>query len=327
MPFQTSGAQRASSTSRLRLFVLPVLALALAAGSAAFQPQATAAASRVKVVIVVGPVEGQTSKYISNARSYAATARVLGASVTEIYSPNATWSRVRSAASGANIFIYLGHGNGYPSPYGAFRATTRDGLGLNSSAGHGNYNLKYYGETYVKAYLKFDKNAVVLLNHLCYAAGNSEPGRALPSKSVASTRVDYFGGGFIRAGARAVFANGKDSLDLDHPPAADDQPHHRADLPGGPGLLGSRGLPLRLEADPRLHGLAGSVRDRPLLPLGGGAAHGDRLGRPRRELTPATNGGPGPDRRPAGAEDSWCDSPGCSPGEGACRLVPAGGAA
>ena len=212
MPFQTSGAQRASSTSRLRLFILPVLALALAAGSAAFQPQATAAASRVKVVIVVGPVEGQTSKYISNARSYAATARALGASVTEIYSPNATWSRVRSAASGANIFIYLGHGNGYPSPYGAFRATTRDGLGLNSSAGHGNYNLKYYGETYVKAYLKFDKNAVVLLNHLCYAAGNSEPGRALPSKSVASTRVDYFGGGFIRAGARAVFANGKDSL-------------------------------------------------------------------------------------------------------------------
>jgi hypothetical protein len=119
---------------------------------------------------------------------------------------------VRSAASGANIFIYLGHGNGYPSPYGAFRATTKDGLGLNSSAGHGNSNLRYYGESYVRTYLKFDKNAVVLLNHLCYASGNSEPGRALPTKSVASTRVDYFAGGFLRAGARAVFANGKDSL-------------------------------------------------------------------------------------------------------------------
>jgi hypothetical protein len=212
LPFQTSGAQRASSTSRLRLFILPVLALALAAGSAAFQPQAAAAASGVKVVIVVGPVEGQTSKYISNARSYAKTARSLGASVTEIYSPNATWSRVRTAARGANIFIYLGHGNGYPSPYGAFRATTRDGMGLNASAGHGNSNLKYYGESYVRTYLKFDKNAVVLLNHLCYAAGNSEPGRALPTKYVASTRVDYFAGGFLRAGARAVFANGKDSL-------------------------------------------------------------------------------------------------------------------
>ncbi len=212
MPFQTSGAQRASSTSRLRLFILPVLALALAAGSAAFQPQAAAAASGVKVVIVVGPVEGQTARYISNARSYAKTARSLGASVTEIYSPNATWSRVRTAARGANIFIYLGHGNGYPSPYGAFRATTRDGLGLNASAGHGNSNLKYYGESYVRTYLRFDKNAVVLLNHLCYAAGNSEPGRALPTKSVASTRVDYFAGGFLRAGARAVFANGMDSL-------------------------------------------------------------------------------------------------------------------
>ncbi len=119
---------------------------------------------------------------------------------------------MRAAAKSANIFIYLGHGNGYPSPYGAFRATTKDGLGLNGSAGHGNYNLKYYGESYVKTYLKFDKNAVVLLNHLCYAAGNSEPGRANPTKSVASTRVDYFAGGFLRAGARAVFASGKDSL-------------------------------------------------------------------------------------------------------------------
>jgi hypothetical protein len=212
LPFQTSGAQRASSTSRIRLFVLPLVALALAVGSAAFQPQATVAASGVKVVIVVGPVEGQTAKYIRNARSYAATARALGATVTEIYSPRATWARVKAAAQGANIFIYLGHGNGYPSPYGAFRATTKDGLGLNATSGHGNYNNKYYGESYVKKYIKFDKNAVVLLNHLCYAAGNSEPGRANPTKSAAKTRVDYFAGGFIRAGARAVFANGKDSL-------------------------------------------------------------------------------------------------------------------
>ena len=34
----------------------------------------------------------------------------------------------------------------------------------------------------------------------------------LPTKSAPSTRVDYFAGGFLRAGARAVFANGKDSL-------------------------------------------------------------------------------------------------------------------
>ena len=30
----------------------------------------------------------------------------------EIYSPNATWSKVKAAAQGANVLIYLGHGNG-----------------------------------------------------------------------------------------------------------------------------------------------------------------------------------------------------------------------
>ena len=53
---------------------------------------------------------------------------------------------------------------------------------------------------------------MVILNHLCYASGNSEPGRANPTKSVAMQRVDDFGAGFLRAGARAVFANGKDSV-------------------------------------------------------------------------------------------------------------------
>jgi hypothetical protein len=44
------------------------------------------AAAQVKVVIVVGPVEGSTAKYISHAQGYAAFARSLGASVTEVTS-------------------------------------------------------------------------------------------------------------------------------------------------------------------------------------------------------------------------------------------------
>ena len=70
--------------------------------------------------------------------------------MTEIYSPNATWAKVKSAAQGANVLIYLGHGNGYPSPYGAFSAYTKDGMGLNAAAGHGNSNNKYYGEYYLR---------------------------------------------------------------------------------------------------------------------------------------------------------------------------------
>ena len=84
----------------------------------------------MKVVVVVGPVGSSTSNYIYNARKYASQARSYGATVVEIYSPNATWSRVKSAAQGANVLIYLGHGNGSPSPYGAFSAFTKDGMGL-----------------------------------------------------------------------------------------------------------------------------------------------------------------------------------------------------
>ena len=186
------------------------LAAAFALGTLAVTP-APAAAAGVKVVIVVGPVEGSTSNYIYNAKRYANEARSYGASVTEIYSPNATWAKVKSAAQGANVLIYLGHGNGYPSPYGAFSAYSKDGMGLNAAAGHGNSNTKYYGEYYMRTYIKLATNAVVILNRLCYASGNSEPGRANPTKSVAMRRADNFGAGFLRTGAKAVFAIGTSS--------------------------------------------------------------------------------------------------------------------
>jgi hypothetical protein len=192
-----------------------LIALSLAFALAAFGGLATdptpAAAAGMKVVVVVGPAGSSTSKYITSAKRYASQARSYGARVVEIYSPNATWSKVKSAAQGANVLIYLGHGNGYPSPYGAFNAKSKDGLGLNASAGHGHNNVKYYGEWYVKTYINLAPNAVVILNRLCYASGNSEWGARNPTKAVAIKRVDNFAAGFLRANARAVFAEGIDS--------------------------------------------------------------------------------------------------------------------
>jgi hypothetical protein len=208
LPVSHEGAQRASrhrSFRALRLIGVAALATALAAGGLAANPQ-TAEASGKKVVIVVGPVGSATSNYIYNAKKIAAQARSYGATVYEIYSPHATWSRVRSLSQGANIFVYLGHGNGYPSPYGAFSKLTKDGLGLNAYDGSSSH--KYYGEYYVDHYLNLAPNAVVILNRLCYASGNSEPGRTLPTKSTAIKRVDNYGAGFLRTGARAVFAEG-----------------------------------------------------------------------------------------------------------------------
>jgi hypothetical protein len=207
----TNGAHRASSHRTIRFLAMAVLASTVALGGLAAAPEPAAAAG-VKVVIIVGPVESNTSRYLRHAKEYAALARSLGAQVTEVYSPKATWTRVKAAAKGANILIYLGHGNGSPSPYGAFSASRRNGMGLNRSASHGHANVKYYGQSMVQ-WLDLDRNAVVLLNHLCYASGNSEPGRTLPSKSVAMQRADGYGTGFLRAGAKAVFANGHGGLD------------------------------------------------------------------------------------------------------------------
>jgi hypothetical protein len=185
---------------------------ALTVGLGAMANPEPVSAAAVKVVIVVGPVGSSTRDYKASAKRYAALARTYGATVVEVYSPYATWTKVKAATKGANILVYLGHGNGWPSPYGPFQKMTKDGLGLNSRSGHGNSNLKYWGEHYVARDMNLARNAVVILNRLCYASGNSEWGRANPTKSTAKKRVDNYGAGFLRANARAVFAEATSSI-------------------------------------------------------------------------------------------------------------------
>jgi len=206
LPVPERGAQRAHLHS-LRGIIVVLLAAIVAVGSLAVDPTSTRAAG-TKVVVVVGPTGSQTSSFIKDAKRYASLARSYGASVTEIYSPNATWSKVKAAAQGANVLIYLGHGNGWPSPYGSFQPYTKDGMGLNKVAGSGHSNTKYWGEYYIARDIKMADNAVVILARLCYASGNSEWGAANPTKSTAIKRVDNYGAGFLRTGAKAVFAEG-----------------------------------------------------------------------------------------------------------------------
>jgi hypothetical protein len=196
----TDGAHRASRLRRgAGAFILAAALLGIAGTSTA------SAAAAVKVVIVAGPNGSNTANNIASAQALAAQARGYGATVVEVYSPNATWERVHAAAPGANIFIYLGHGSGWPSPYKPFNVLTKDGMGLNATLNHGNLNVKYYGEAYIK-YLHLAPNSAVLLRGLCYSAGNSEPGKPLPSVTVGKQRVMNYAAGFLKYGARAVFA-------------------------------------------------------------------------------------------------------------------------
>lgn len=208
--------------ARLLTFVLVfgLLAAAPVAASTSVPSAAVAAdgtagttKSTAKVVIIVGATHSSTSNYRSIADSAYAEAIKWSSNVVRIYSPNATWAAVKPALQGASVVVYLGHGNGWPSPYTYDSAfTTKDGLGLNAAAGKGDNNVKYYGEPSLANEIRLAPNAVVLLNHLCYASGNSEPGNPDPTLSVAMQRVDNYGQGFIKAGARAVIAEGHGSI-------------------------------------------------------------------------------------------------------------------
>ena len=273
MPVAKEGAQRALPRS-LRILAMLAFGAILALGSLATDPTPALAAAK-KVVIVVGPVGSQTSDYRSDAKRYASYARSYGASVTEIYSPYATWTKVKNAAQGANILIYLGHGNGYPSPYGSFQRYTKDGFGLNATSGNGNSNVKYWGEYYIDRDIQMAPNAVVILARLCYASGNSEWGSANPTKSTAIKRVDNYGAGFLRAGAKAVFAEGHQRRALHHQEPVHVEPQHARDLLRLAEPHDDLPVPLRVEPHVVGHRLDGSLQAEPLLPLGHRETVGD----------------------------------------------------
>ena len=266
MPDSEQGAQRASARKLRSALIGVFAALVIVTAMSATAPPAQAASQ--KVVIVVGPVGSATADYKHGARKLADKARSYGARVVEIFSPYATWSRVHDAAQGANILIYLGHGNGWPSPYRPFMDTSKDGMGLNASSGHGNSNTKYYGEYYMER-LGLASHAVVVLNRLCYASGNNEWGAGNPTLKTAKKRVDNYGYGFIKGGAQAVFASGITDVGL-----RPQGPVHglEGDVDVGPVL--DRPDPdrplqdqLRLAADQRGVGAHGPVQGAPLLPI------------------------------------------------------------
>ena len=201
------------STMRLRVSVLAIAALVAALvwapSVAAVSPGATPLAARTapKVVLVVGPVAGTTQEYRSLADDAASAALEFTPNVVRVYSPNATWSAVRRALEGASVVVYLGHGNGWPSPYrNSLYGATQNGFGLNPVAGVDDNAHQYFGEDRIATEVRLAPNAIVILSRLCYASGNSEPGRAEGTIDVARQRVDNYAAGFIAAGAGAVIA-------------------------------------------------------------------------------------------------------------------------
>jgi len=204
LPQQEEGAQRASGRKARGTLIIAFIAALIAVGGVVTDARPTEAGNQ-KVVIVVGPSGVWTNDYLRQARSLAHRARSYGANVISVKTPHATWERVKRAARNADLFVYLGHGNGWPSPYAPFQPYTKNGLGLNARAGSS--SVKYWGEHYVQRGLRLAQGSVVLLIGACYSAGNTEGVAPTRSASVAFQRVDNYASGFLRTGARAVVAN------------------------------------------------------------------------------------------------------------------------
>ena len=185
------------------MFAALLIGITVALGAVA----PVAAAARVpKVALIVGPVGSLTHYYRSLANEAATVAHKAGAQVVKVYSPNATWPAVKDAITGASIVVYLGHGNGWPSKYrDALFPPSQNGFGLNPIAGVDDSSHQYFGEASVEK-VDLAPNAVVLLHHLCYASGNTEPGLAEGTLDQAIKRVDNYAAGFLKAGASAVVA-------------------------------------------------------------------------------------------------------------------------
>ena len=161
-----------------------------------------------KVAIVVGPAGSATENYRKLGNEAAAAALKFTPNVVRVYSPDATWPAVKKALNGASIVVYLGHGNGWPSKYRhELTPATQNGFGLNPHAGAGDVH-QYFGEGRIGKEIKLAKDAVVVLSHLCYASGNTEPGLPEGTLEMGQQRVDNYAAGFIKAGAAAVIAEG-----------------------------------------------------------------------------------------------------------------------
>ncbi|MDQ3448125.1 MAG: hypothetical protein M3432_02965 [Chloroflexota bacterium] len=193
-----------------RILAMGLLAALVGTGTfaGAAPSVATADGGPPKAVVIVGPSHASTSEYLAQGRLFADQAEAAGMQVTRVFHPYATWSRVVSETLGANLVVYVGHGNGWPSPYAPFQERTKNGFGLNGTSGGSASSVTYYGADPIRKNLRLARNAVVIIYRACYAAGNGEPGMAYPSTSLAAERVDNFAAAFLRnkVGGSAVFA-------------------------------------------------------------------------------------------------------------------------
>jgi hypothetical protein len=193
----------------------PILSFVLAIGLLGVATPDRSAASTQRVAILVGPTEITDSHYLTWAREVEQTAAEAGAIVDFRYCP--TPAEAKQAVNGANIIVYLGHGNGFPNPYSSTKnPASVNGWGLRDPA-KADWDgtscrdnvLRYYGEDYLTGKLNGNgwtggaitpaPNFVMVYSNACYAPGAGEQ-RPAPTESVAVARVANYANPILELG-------------------------------------------------------------------------------------------------------------------------------
>ncbi len=216
-----------------RVFAAVAIAAVMFAPIATPRP-ANAAAAPIKIALIVGPTGSQTPGNRSRADQIAtwvaSTFPDGSVTVAKAYSPNATYPNVRAAVAGANIVVYMGHGNGYPNPYtNGLLADRTNGWGLNTTTTNGdqdswaNHTLVYCGEKALRGQLTssdgYDQRKycaggaiapapgfVMVYSGACYTTGANEPQNPVATNSDARAHVSYFSRPMFQLGASGYFA-------------------------------------------------------------------------------------------------------------------------
>jgi hypothetical protein len=231
---------------RDRLRAVTTIALSLAMGWTMLGIAPVSAATTLKVVIIVGPTGDLTKNSRETGNDIAKAATAAGAEVVKVYSPRATWARVRSAVAGANVVVYLGHGNGYPNPYSSGTEWTDrvNGWGLNRTENGGDSDnwstrMVYCGEKALLGTLTASDGAaqwkycggakgtdginpaddwVMIYNKACYAPGANEGWDTKATQSVALQHVRNYSYPALKTGgayfATDMYQGGEQLVDL-----------------------------------------------------------------------------------------------------------------
>lgn len=148
---------------------------------------------QLKAIIIVGPVDKEYDKEsIANQKKTAKYLRDIGVQVVEFYPPNDKWESIVKASEGANILIYSGHGSNQ---------------GINYEIGGICLTKDIYHAQDILDNFKLHKNALILFNSVCGAAGSSAIDKNDIGKNEAIKRVSEYAYPFYKLRAGAYYAN------------------------------------------------------------------------------------------------------------------------